>query len=177
MLPDVQVAEVLELLCCLDDHGVHYWLDGGWGVDCLLGEETRAHGDLDLALPRAEVDRVRQVLATRGYLVIRDWLPTSLALRDQKGREVDLHPLDMTADGGGDQILLDGSTWHYSPPVHGSIDGHVVRCASPEDQMLMHQGYEPRPVDVVDVHSIAQRFGIPVPASYRSFGPASRQEE
>lgn len=173
----MHASDVLDLLRHLDDDGVHCWLDGGWGVDCLLGEETRAHGDLDLALPRVELDRVREMLESRGYVVVRDWLPTSIALRDDAGREVDLHPLDMTADGGGDQVLPDGSTWHYSPPVRGSIDGRVVRCASAEDQLLMHQGYEPRPVDFADVHRLARRFALPVPAPYASSGPVSPQPE
>lgn len=32
----------------LDTHGVPFWVDGGWGVDALLGEQTRSHRDLDL---------------------------------------------------------------------------------------------------------------------------------
>jgi len=43
--------EVLEVLGWLDMVGIEVWVDGGWGVDALLGEETRPHSDLDLALP------------------------------------------------------------------------------------------------------------------------------
>jgi hypothetical protein len=57
-------------------------------------------------------------LNAQGYDVIRDWLPTSIAFRDRSGREVDLHPLDPTPDGGGDQVLPDdeerGTTRHPS---------------------------------------------------------------
>lgn len=166
MLGHVEAADVLDLLDAFDDLAVHYWLDGGWGVDCLLGEQTRTHGDLDVVLPRSEVDRVRAILASRGFVVVRDWLPTSLALRDGQGREVDLHPVDLTSDGGGDQVLPDGAAWHYAPPVVGSINGRMVCCSSAEDQLLMHQGYEPRPVDFADVRRIAARFGLPVPAPF-----------
>ena len=55
------------------------------GLDCLLGTQTRKHSDLDLVLPRSEVEGVRVMLAARGYLVVRDWLPTSLAFRDGQG--------------------------------------------------------------------------------------------
>lgn len=157
---------MLDLLEVLDDRAIVYWLDGGWGVDCLLGEQTREHSDLDLVLARADLDRTRTLLASRGFEVIRDWLPSTIAFRDRQGREVDLHPVDPTEDGGGDQVLLDGGTWHYSPPVTGSIGGREVRCASAEDQLLMHQGYEPRPVDVEDVRRLAGRFGLPVPAPF-----------
>ncbi len=164
----MQASDVVDLLDALDELGVRYWLDGGWGVDCLLGEQTRPHGDLDLVVPRDDVDRVRALLASAGYVVLRDWLPTSAALRDARGREVDLHPVDPTDDGGGDQVLLDGaSRWHYAPPVEGCIDGRAVRCSPAEDQIRMHQGYDPRAVDLADVHRLAERFGLPVPDALR----------
>jgi hypothetical protein len=74
----------------------------------------------------------------------------------------------MTPDGGGDQILQDGTTFHYRSPVTGTIRDRTVRCATAEDQLVMHQGYEPRPVDVVDVHRLAHRFGLPLPAPFDS---------
>lgn len=164
----MEAPDLFELLDVLDDMAVHYWLDGGWGVDCLLGTQTRKHSDLDLVLPRSEVQRVRAMLTARGYLVVRDWLPTSLAFRDGQDREVDLHPVDLTADGGGDQVLQDGDAWHYAPPVEGSINERRIRCASASEQLLMHQGYDPRPVDLLDVRRIAERFNLPVPAAFHA---------
>jgi hypothetical protein len=46
-------AQVLQVLDRLDANGVTGWLDGGWGVDAVLGEQTRPHEDLDLASPEA----------------------------------------------------------------------------------------------------------------------------
>lgn len=164
----MQAADVLTLVSDLDELGVACWLDGGWGVDCLLGEQTREHSDLDLVVDRSDLDRVRNWLEQRGYSVIRDWLPTSIAFRDAAGLEVDLHPVDLTADGGGDQVLRDGSRWHYSAPVEGSVAGHPVRCASASDQLAMHRGYDPRPVDVADVRRLAARFDLPRPPGFDS---------
>jgi lincosamide nucleotidyltransferase A/C/D/E len=161
----MQAADVLTLLSDLDGLGVHYWLDGGWGVDCLLGEQSRAHGDLDLVVHRGGLDRVRAYLDAHGYQVIRECLPTYIAFRDQSGREVDLHPVDPTPDGGGDQMLPDDKgTWrHYSPPIEGSIQGRSVRCASAQDQVLMHTGYAPRAVDLEDMRRLAERFELLLP--------------
>jgi lincosamide nucleotidyltransferase A/C/D/E len=50
--------DVLEVLDILDADGVMHWLDGGWGVDALLGVQTRPHADLDLAVPREHVAQV-----------------------------------------------------------------------------------------------------------------------
>ncbi len=158
---------MLALLDALDTLGADYWLDGGWGVDCLLGEQTRPHSDLDLVLPRGDLDRVSALLESCGFTVMRDWLPTTLAFRDQRGREVDLHVIDPTEDGGGDQVLDDGSgTWHYGAPVDGSLLGRSVRCCSAGEQVLMHTGYEPRPVDAHDLHRLRRRFGVRLPPPF-----------
>jgi lincosamide nucleotidyltransferase A/C/D/E len=161
----MQATDVLMLLSDLDELRVHYWLDGGWGVDSLLGEQSRAHGDLDLVVHRGDLDRVRAHLDAHGYKVIRECLPTYIAFRDQSGREVDLHPVDPTPDGGGDQMLPDDKgTWrHYSSPIQGSILGRSVRCASAEDQVLMHSGYAPRAVDLEDMRRLAERFQLRLP--------------
>jgi hypothetical protein len=37
MIPGMQADDALTILSALDERGVHCWLDGGWGVDCLLG--------------------------------------------------------------------------------------------------------------------------------------------
>jgi lincosamide nucleotidyltransferase A/C/D/E len=169
----VEATDVLDLVSALDSEEIYCWLDGGWGVDALLGEQTRPHGDLDLVVPRTELDRVKALLLSRGYEVIRDWLPTTLAFRDSSGREVDIHPIDTTPDGGGHQVLEDGTTWLYAPPVEGIIGGGRVRCASAEDQRLMHQGYEPRAVDHADVHRISQRFGLTPPPPFNAPGEVS----
>lgn len=157
---------MLSTLSGLDDLGITFWLDGGWGVDALLGEQTRPHGDLDLVVVRPELGLVLDHLRALGFDVVRDWLPTSIALRDALGREVDLHPVDPTSDGGGDQRLPDGGTWRYGPPVVGTVAGRRVRCASAEEQLAMHQGYEPRAVDKDDVRRLADRFGLPLPPPY-----------
>jgi hypothetical protein len=51
-----------------------------------------------------------------------------VAVADSRGREIDLHPVRSTPDGGGDQYLPDGCSFHHPAPVIGSIDGHDVRC-------------------------------------------------
>jgi hypothetical protein len=48
-------AEVTEVLACLQRAGLDLWIDGGWGVDALLGAQTRDHDDLDLAMNRDDV--------------------------------------------------------------------------------------------------------------------------
>ncbi|WP_232519770.1 nucleotidyltransferase domain-containing protein [Actinosynnema pretiosum] len=44
------VADVLAVLDLAEAAGARLWIDGGWGVDALLGERTRRHGDLDVVV-------------------------------------------------------------------------------------------------------------------------------
>lgn len=153
--------DVLEVLAELDAAGMTSWVDGGWGVDALLGATTREHEDLDLVVRRDEIDAVRQVLARAGFTnVLRDWLPTALALADNAGRSVDLHPVTRSPDGGGDQEMLTGGSFHYPAPTEGIIGGRSVACVDAATQLLCHTGYELTDKDRQDVDHLRRRFNL-----------------
>ncbi len=167
MIECVNEPDVIELLGRLRDAGALVWVDGGWGVDALLGDQSRPHSDLDLVIARSSLEVARVVLLALGYTVLRDWLPNAIAFTGAGGRQVDLHPIDPTPDGGGDQIQLDGnSRWHYSPPVRGVIGGEAVLCCPVRDQVLCHLGYEPRATDFDDMRRLAERFGLTLPQPF-----------
>jgi SAM-dependent methyltransferase len=160
--------DVLATLQLLADAGTTTWVDGGWGVDALLGETSRAHADLDLVVSADDLPAARTALANAGFdRIRRDWLPTTLAVADETGREVDLHPVSPTPDGGGDQRLPDGGMFHYPPPVAGTIGGRAVRCVDARTQVLCHLGYEPTEKDRSDMGRLA-RLGITLPEPYRA---------
>ena len=164
MVDSWQVLAVMELLAA---EGIRGWIDGGWGVDALLGEQTRPHADLDLAVDERAVDRLVPMLRADGYTVFRDELPVAIALRHGDGREVDLHPLALTPDGGGDQQQPNGARpWHYGPPATGHIDGRPVPCNDLDTQIRSHLGYQPDHNDHADMHVLAHHFGCPLPAPY-----------
>src|SRR4029453_9320474 len=141
-------TDVLGVLSRREAAGLTAWVDGGWGVDALLEETTRDYDDLDMAVLLPQLEAVRAVLAEAGYgPVLRAWLPTSLALADQAGREIDLHILRPAADGGGDQALPGGRSFHYPPPVRGTIAGRPVRCMDAGTQVRAHMGYPPTAKD------------------------------
>lgn len=41
--------DVVKLYKLFEENGIEVWIDGGWGIDALLGEQTRPHQDLDIA--------------------------------------------------------------------------------------------------------------------------------
>ncbi len=73
--------------------GVEVWIDGGWGVDALLGEQTRSHKDLDIAVQEKHVPLLRELLLAREHREVRleDARPWNFVLGDPNGREIDVH--------------------------------------------------------------------------------------
>lgn len=143
---------VLTVLSALRAAGATAWVDGGWGVDALLGRATREHSDLDLVVLTPELGSVRAALSDIGFgSVLRDWLPAALAVADPAGNEVDLHPITPDGVGGGHQELPDGDRFHYPGPVAGRIDGIAVDCVDASTQVLAHQGYTPTAKDLADL--------------------------
>jgi lincosamide nucleotidyltransferase A/C/D/E len=160
----IAVVRLLEQTLC------PVWIDGGWGVDALLGRQTRLHADLDLAIALADVPMAKEVLGKRlGYRVAQDEMPTRLELRDAQNRRVDLHPLVFDDDGNGWQQLQDGS-WGMYPAQglegRGSIGGQTMHCLSPHLQLQFHLGYEPDEDDRHDVEALCRHFGLAVPNDY-----------
>jgi lincosamide nucleotidyltransferase A/C/D/E len=150
--------------------GVDAWLDGGWGVDALLGEQTREHDDLDLVVELSEAPCVLEVLGRLGYELVAGGAPKSFVLVDASGRQVDVHPVTFDEEGGGVYELDDGQTWVYPAEGftgRGTVDGAPVRCLSPEVQVRVHAGYELTEKDYRELYLLRRRFGVEPPASIR----------
>ena len=68
-------TDVISLYTELENLSIAIWIDGGWGVDALLGEQTRPHQDLDIAVQQKDVPRLRQLLQSYAELTVRK-MPT-----------------------------------------------------------------------------------------------------
>ncbi|KJK46896.1 amino acid transporter [Lentzea aerocolonigenes] len=146
------IAEhVLEILAALDGNEV--WIGGGWGVDALVGEQTRPHDDLDLMHREEQEPAVLDALAALGFVETLSWRPVRFVLTDAGGREIDLHPLRFSPDGSAEQSSLTVEPFRYPAEcfVTGTILGIAVPCLSVEQQLYFHQGYEPRERDLHDL--------------------------
>jgi Aminoglycoside-2''-adenylyltransferase len=76
----VDLGEVLGVLADLTGAGCSVWVAGGWGVDALVGRQTRLHRDLDLALDARNETVALRALERRGYRVESDWRPVRVEL-------------------------------------------------------------------------------------------------
>lgn len=152
------MADVLDRF---DRAGLWYCIEGGWGVDALLGEQTRQHRDLDLGVRLEDVDSICTVLAE----FERDdseW-PSSVILEDPAGRRVDAHPLTFDEAGEGWQANRSGEPYRW-PREHldarGLIGDREVRCITPELQLRWHRHDGFDDVDWEDMTALARRFGL-----------------
>lgn len=164
----MESAEVRRVLDALGSAGVNAAITGGWGIDALLGRETRAHDDLDLGLDTDLVDQAILALVPLGYRLVVDQRPARLELQADAGR-VDLHPIVFRPDGSGVQIGFDGQTFTYPPgslAARGRIGGREVACGTPELQLSFHLGYEPTGRDRRDLAALAEAFELELPAPY-----------
>ena len=87
--------------------GIGVYLDGGWGVDALVGRETRAHNDIDLFVQRGDYQRFVDLIADEGFSEVAASFTTEdhTVWQDEAGRIVDLHCFDFAENG---DILYQG---------------------------------------------------------------------
>ena len=102
---------MVRVLDRLDEDGVPLCVAGGWGVDALVGRPSRDHRDLDLLIDAAAFDAAVDTLAGLGYVPETDWLPVRLEVAAAGRGWVDLHPVEVAADGHGVQRGPDGTTY------------------------------------------------------------------
>ncbi len=150
----------LTLWDLLTGAGVDVWVDGGWGVDALVGEQTREHRDLDLGVARPDLALAIGVLAKAGYAVTDDrYVEVTVQLTHPEGHRVDLHPSTPVAGGGTEQTDFDGNVFHIPPPSVGRIAGRAVRCMPLSAQLRTHTGYALRPQDRHDLELLGRLGG------------------
>src|SRR5947209_7555340 len=99
----MNAASVVDLYRRLTDRGIALWLDGGWGVDALLDEQTRPHDDLDIVVEERHLLGLRELLESEGFRDIErdDTSAWNFVLGHQDGRLVDVHVVVFDEAGNG----------------------------------------------------------------------------
>jgi len=160
---------VLEILATLSNACIPVWVDGGWGVDALLGEQTRDHADLDVIVNATVVPKLQEVLLFIGFQVKPGTGAANPIFADKRGREVDVHTVEFDQRGYGFFELPDGRRWPFPPAAfagQGLIGGSQVHCLSVDAQVQCHgQGYAPTESDLRDMERLQERFGVVLPLS------------
>lgn len=151
-------SRVLALMSALAAARVQCWVAGGWGVDALLGRQTRRHYDLDLVIgdTREDIERIGRVLARAGFSPgTREvnpglLMPSRHAWQDASGCTVEVMPVPLGVPPFSAVPAARGGA--AEPPfTHGTIGGRKVPCLSARLQFALHQGYAARAVDEADM--------------------------
>jgi len=153
-----------------DKLGLTVWLDGGWGVDALLGEQTRPHADLDIVIQQEDVQKLRDALAESGFEDVEtddrtDW---NFVMANQAGQRIDFHVIVIDEQGRGIYGPPERGVFYSCSSLEatGTVDGRTVRCLTAEYQVQSHTGYELDENDIKDVMEMHERFGVALPDGY-----------
>ncbi len=165
LMPAETVLWFAELMA---QNNIPFIIDGGWGVDALLGEQTRPHDDLDIAVSEADAPKIRALLEASGYREVprNDSWECNFVMGDDQGHLVDLHSCTFDEH----HQLLHGVAYPYeSLQGSGSIAGQPVRCIPPEWMVQFHTGYPLDENDYHDVRQLCERFNLQIPPDYNKF--------
>jgi len=186
-LTPAAAEDVIGLYSGLRAEGVRVWVDGGWGIDVLLGRQTRLHKDFDAIAAFKDLPALTHFLGGRGFalkLIWEEnrWAPsseplaligrqrpaveaaTAFVLEDGSRREVDFHVVRFDEHGHG--VPAWDSDLIFPPEAFagvGTIGGTRVRCLSAEMQMRTHTGYALKESDIHDLRLLHNRFDIDYP--------------
>jgi lincosamide nucleotidyltransferase A/C/D/E len=136
--------QLLTVLGAVRTVGCRFWLEGGWGVDALVGRQTRPHRDVDIDIDGVFESEVLAALNGLGYTIETDWRPNRVELAASGRGWVDVHPLVVDELGNARQAALGGG-WHEFPRwffTVGRLGDVPVRCFTVEAQRLFHTGYD-----------------------------------
>lgn len=164
----MKAETVTELVSFLQSHEIDVVIDGGWGVDALIGRQTRPHDDLDVAVPHKDVPKLRRILSEKGFSEVfrDDSRDCNFVLRDKAGNELDVH--SYTFDENGRNIY--GVAYL---PEHltgkGEINDFEVKCIPPDWSVKFHTGYELDENDFHDVKALCEKFNLKLPDDYEKF--------
>ena len=178
----IDAKTVIQIYQFLSAHQIRIWLTGGWGIDALLGEQTRPHKDLDFILHLDQILRLRELMAPEGYSLKEIWsenkravdstgsqTDTALVLQDSDGRELDLHAIIIDPHGNGIPA------WEAPPDFifsredlsgQGLIHDFPVACISAESQIICHTGYELPDNHRRDLVRLQQKYGGSYPVEF-----------
>ncbi len=186
-MTQVTAEDVVDLYSGLLARGVQLWVDGGWGIDALVGRQTRSHKDFDAIVAFEDLPALTRFLSGRGFALKMIWtenrwapcpelialvgrerpaveVATAFVLKDESGRELDFHVVRFDEHGRG--MPAWDSDFVFSPEAFaglGVVGSTRVRCLSAETQMRTHTGYVLQESDVHDLRLLHERFGIDYP--------------
>lgn len=167
----MKAEDVVDIIKMFDKNGIDVWIDGGWGTDALIGEQTRVHEDLDIVVQEKDVPRIKELLKLKGYDILQrdDLAENYFHMADNSGHEVDITAIHFNENGDG--IFGPEENNEMNPrdsfKGEGIIGGQKVKCVSLEYAVKFKLDHEIAKHDAEDVRALCEKFGLEVPEVYK----------
>jgi|BarGraNGADG00212_1021973.scaffolds.fasta_scaffold01574_4 lincosamide nucleotidyltransferase A/C/D/E len=166
MLGEMTVDDVLGIINALDEAKVRCWLAGGWGMDALLGRQTRRHDDVDLVIDEfgRRLDSACTALEPLGFRVVTNerepvWMPDRCGLEDEARHRIDLLSLDWPKLRSALAAREGATEPSFESAISvGLVRGREVPCLSSATQRILHFGFAQRRVDRLDLQILEDGF-------------------
>ena len=162
--------DAANLLKTAENLGIIVWVGGGWGVDALIGSQTRLHNDIDVYIEKKEADAFIKMLTSSGYQEVKMEYTTAshTVWQNSSNHIVDFHMIEFKADDA-DSLYFQGEAYPlFVLDGAGKIGEVAVRCFTAEAQLLFHQGYEQSEKDIHNVRSLCKTFDLDIPEEYKA---------
>lgn len=163
----MSAADILTFYADMERLGIPIWIDGGWGVDALLGKKTRPHGDLDIAMEQKHVASAVEYLRDKEYREVKRDSAWNFEMADAAGRKIDVHAFVRDMEGH----VVEGIEYpDDSLTGCGVIEGKNVRCIAAEFMVRFRVRHEAGDSDVQDVSALCEKFGLEYPPEFQGRG-------
>ena len=160
----MSVNKVHWFLDLFDELDITVRIDGGWGVDALLGECTRDHQDLDIIISWEDSAILTEALYQHGFIDIYtdDRKDRNFVMGHRLHGRIDFHVIELTEGGGAiygpgeiDWVITESEL-----NAVGTIGEREVRCLSVDYQVRSHAGYTLQDTDFADLRALHEKYGV-----------------
>lgn len=150
----MEVIEILETL------KIQFWVEGGWGIDILIGKQNRPHRDIDIDFDAKYESLLLDKLTQIGYEIKTDERPVRMELYHPRLGFIDIHPIEVNEDGSARQEAPGEGYFEFDQSffTKALFEGKWIPCISLMGQKLFHSGYELREVDKMDLDNLKNHF-------------------
>lgn len=168
---EMTTEDVTSLYVKFNEHGIDVWIDGGWGVDALMGKQTRPHGDLDIVIQEKDINQIKELLESQGYKVLQrdDLTYNYFHMADNNGHEVDVTAIHFNEKGDGIWGPEENNEFNPADSFKGmgEINSLEIKCISLDFAIKFRLGHEIWSHDAEDVRSLCEKFNLEVPLIYK----------
>ena len=129
--------DAVGLIQLLNRNQIEVIVDGGWGVDALLGKQTRTHADLDVAVEHKDVPKIRDLMEAGGGTRSHGETHGNATL--SWATITDIYSISIPARSMRPEIIF---FVKYPYPEDRLNRWFPVKCITPEWMVKFHSGYK-----------------------------------